>query len=341
MLMPMVHPNNALTVVCLSITLPIVLTSCVDMTPIEGHVLSSTSEQRFTADIIDRDWAAINSLRKRIVVAKEKAPSIYAITRAESMTEFGAGEYAENDRTGIVEDTLDDAMNILKTQEAGNANVINPVPDMRGTQRIRQDLWDKIEKIKQDPDKLRCVGEETARLESGLQELAHENYEVVTKLNTSEHSEPFMVLVDTQNKVLDEALSHCHSVPSMPTKTIFSADALFGFNKSEEQDILEEGKQKLNSFAANMANQPNWQKMVITGHTDRIGLHSYNLFLGKKRADTIRSYLVKKFNLPADKIETRSLGYAEPIKECTGEKVTPELKACLQPNRRVEIDVSN
>jgi outer membrane protein OmpA-like peptidoglycan-associated protein len=40
-------------------------------------------------------------------------------------------------------------------------------------------------------------------------------------------------------------------------------------------------------------------------------------------------------------IETRSMGYAQPIKYCSGNKVNNELKACLQDNRRVEIELIN
>lgn len=316
------------------------LTACVDMTPVRGHALSTTPKQRFTDEAINRDWAAINSLRSRIAAVRPVASSAYAVSRAEGMTEFGVEEYAETDKTGVIEAVLDDALAMLLTQEKRTKLQNLDIPKMPGTLMMRQDLWDKTRQIKKDPIKFNCVQEQLARLEVGLIELAHEQYEVNAKLNTEEHTKPYETLVDVLNEDLDDALSHCKPVSKLPRKYVFAADALFKFDKFTEQDILDAGKQKLNAFAKEIIkNQVQWQTIIITGHTDRLGRHDYNLRLGQKRADTIRDYLLKNYSLPANRIKTRSMGYVQPVVYCSGEEITDELIACLQPNRRVEIEL--
>lgn len=317
-----------------------VLTACVDMTPVQGHALSTKPEQRFTDEAINRDWAAIKELRNRIAAVRTDAPSAYAVVRSEGMTEFGAEEYAETDKTGVIEVVLDDALAMLLTQESRTKLQNLDIPKMSGILMMRQDLWNKTRHIKKDPLKFNCVQVQLARLDVGLVELAHEHYEVNAKLNTEEHTKPYESLVNTLNDDLDDALAHCKPVTKLPRKYVFAADALFKYDKSAVQDILETGKQKLDTFAKEISmNQVQWHSIIITGHTDRLGRHDYNLGLGQKRADTIRDYLVKNYSLPESRIKTRSMAYVQPVVYCSGEEINDELIACLQPNRRVEIEL--
>jgi outer membrane protein OmpA-like peptidoglycan-associated protein len=320
------------------LSMVLALTACVDMTPVNGHALSSTREQRFSDAVISRDWQDIDAMRQRIATLTNRAVSVYAITRADAMTEFGAEEYAETDATGVIEAALDDGLRMLSSQERMNKTPDMTIPQMPGVLLIRQDLWDKTGRIKKDPVKFNCVQQQLARLEVGLIELAHEHYEVVQKLNTEDHVRPYHNLVNILNEDLDDALQRCHAKPVV--KYIFAADALFAFDKSDVKDILETGRQKLQEFAKDiLTNQQQWQQIIITGHTDRLGGHEYNLLLGQKRADSIKDYLVANYSVAANRIKTRSMGYVQPVVYCAGEQKTDALIACLQPNRRVEIEV--
>lgn len=328
---------------CLGLLL-VNLTACVDLTPMHGHALSSTAEQRFSDEVIARDWSEIDHLRERLAAVRPKAVSSYALARAEALLEFGAIEYAENDNTGVLEPVLDDALRLLNTQEAQQKIIQLDLPNMTGIRKVRLDLWQKTAELKQDPVKLACAGIAIARLEVALLEFAHEQYEVDVKLNTEEHTAPYVAFVDALNKVLDEQLARC-SDGTMLQHWLLSADALFHFDKFSEADILPSGKPKLDAFAEGLLAQrakgtikPQFQ-LIITGHTDRLGGHGYNITLGQRRADTVRDYLVHRHGLSREQIETRSMAYAQPIKYCTGVKITDELKACLQPNRRVAIEL--
>lgn len=131
--------------------------------------------------------------------------------------------------------------------------------------------------------------------------------------------------------------------PSSPGKATFSvdysADALFGFDKAA---VTPAGQQSLDKFTAELKGS-NFEVIMITGHTDRLGPQKYNQKLSVQRAESVKSYLVKSAGIPADKIETRGANGANPVTkpgECKGNKATRKLIACLGPDRRVEVEVS-
>jgi outer membrane protein OmpA-like peptidoglycan-associated protein len=72
-------------------------------------------------------------------------------------------------------------------------------------------------------------------------------------------------------------------------------------------------------------------RIRITGHTDSDGTHEHNMDLSKRRADSVKSYLVDK-GVSADRIETRGAGPDEPI----ADNDTGEGK---QRNRRIEFKI--
>ncbi len=114
------------------------------------------------------------------------------------------------------------------------------------------------------------------------------------------------------------------------------ADALFAFDSDA---ISNSGAVLLDDLVGNLtAAILLEQKIEITGHTDRIGPDAYNLALSKRRAESVRSYLVAKGVVPTY-IETKGLGSAHPVVECPGLR-GQVLIACLAPNRRTEVEVS-
>ncbi|MFQ5643527.1 MAG: OmpA family protein [Thiogranum sp.] len=114
------------------------------------------------------------------------------------------------------------------------------------------------------------------------------------------------------------------------------ADTLFGFDSDA---ISDNGAALLDDLVGNLtAAILLEQKIEITGYTDRIGDDAYNLALSKRRAESVRSYLVAKGVVPAY-IETKGLGSANPVVECPGMR-GQALIDCLAPNRRTEVEVS-
>ncbi|MET0963425.1 MAG: outer membrane beta-barrel protein [Noviherbaspirillum sp.] len=128
--------------------------------------------------------------------------------------------------------------------------------------------------------------------------------------------------------------------PSAPLmKVAFSADSLFDFNKSA---VKPSGKQALDKFSTDLRGTK-YDVVKVTGHTDRIGKHDYNMKLSSRRAEAVKSYLSTSAGIPADRITATGVNGADPVTkpgECVGQKPTPKLIACLQPDRRVEVEVS-
>ncbi len=78
----------------------------------------------------------------------------------------------------------------------------------------------------------------------------------------------------------------------------------------------------------------------ITGYTDYLGSDSYNLALSQQRADAVRQYLIAQ-GVATGLIQAHGAGKQQPVKEVARAPGSREaLDACLQPNRRVEIEVN-
>jgi OOP family OmpA-OmpF porin len=129
--------------------------------------------------------------------------------------------------------------------------------------------------------------------------------------------------------------------PPPPTrkKVSFSGDALFDFAK---ETLRPAGMLELDKFAAELRGT-RFDVITVTGHTDRIGSAGYNLKLSQRRAETVKSYLVDKAGIPADKVTTTGADGSDPVtkpEDCKGRTRTPALIACLQPDRRVDVEVT-
>ncbi|MDN6276085.1 MAG: OmpA family protein [Psychrobacter sp.] len=120
-----------------------------------------------------------------------------------------------------------------------------------------------------------------------------------------------------------------------------SADALFEFDKSSAQDIVPRGKDELDELAQTLRQYQgdDDSSIVITGHTDRKGDASYNMNLSTDRAYTVANYLVSQGVNP-NTISAVGAGETQPIKECSTDLPRQQEIDCLQPNRRVTLDIT-
>ena len=127
------------------------------------------------------------------------------------------------------------------------------------------------------------------------------------------------------------------AAPPPPRRVSFSADALFAFDKSV---IRPEGARDLEKFARDLRGT-SYQHIHVYGYTDRIGSEAYNLALSQKRADAVKGYLVDTAGLDAGKVKAEGRGKSDPVTkpgECEGKR-SPKVISCLQPDRRVELEV--
>jgi len=118
-------------------------------------------------------------------------------------------------------------------------------------------------------------------------------------------------------------------------KITLDSNVLFVFGKA---DLKPEGKAAIDSqVIGKLAQIQKLEVVIVTGHTDRIGSDAANQKLSEERAKTVGDYLASK-GVDKAKIQTIGMGETQPVVKCD-QKNQKELIACLQPNRRVDVEV--
>lgn len=140
--------------------------------------------------------------------------------------------------------------------------------------------------------------------------------------------EPAVPQTTTQIQVID-----------VEESVTLEADSLFKFGQGDTEGLTAKGFASLGALATSLKNDfENINAIELVGHTDRIGSDEYNLQLSQQRANTIKTFLQNR-GITAP-ISARGVGKADPVTtNCTGNTPTPELIACLQPDRRVVINI--
>ena len=124
----------------------------------------------------------------------------------------------------------------------------------------------------------------------------------------------------------------------LPQKINFSADTLFDFDKAA---LRPEGKAKLDELAR-LLEGANYEVILAIGHTDRIGSAAYNQKLSVRRAAAVKKYLTEK-GIPPNRVYAEGKGKTQPLtkpSDCKSKQNRKLLIACLQPDRRVSVEVT-
>jgi OOP family OmpA-OmpF porin len=111
------------------------------------------------------------------------------------------------------------------------------------------------------------------------------------------------------------------------SKITLQADTLYDFNKS---DLKPEGKATLDKIAADLS-KIKLEVIIAVGNTDSVGTDAYNMALGQRRAQSVKSYLTSK-GVDGSRIYTESKGKSNPV----ASNATAEGRA---KNRRTDIEV--
>ena len=109
-------------------------------------------------------------------------------------------------------------------------------------------------------------------------------------------------------------------------KTLLPSDLLFEFNRTELRESAKVGLMKLALLIDKNPNLYCW----IEGHSDLIGGEEFNIELSRKRAESVKQYLVTSMRMNPDRIITRGFGKSQPL-------VVDGDAEAQAPNRRVEI----
>lgn len=128
--------------------------------------------------------------------------------------------------------------------------------------------------------------------------------------------------------------------PPVIQKLTLSTDVLFPFGKAE---LAPGGQAKLDELAQT-AQGAEVDRVVIVGNADRIGSDKFNQDLSERRAQAVKDYLAAK-GVAQDRVQAEGRGESQPVTGDQCKNMGPERKSnaklvsCLQPDRRVEIEV--
>jgi OOP family OmpA-OmpF porin len=129
------------------------------------------------------------------------------------------------------------------------------------------------------------------------------------------------------------------AAPAAPAPVIekvsLASDVLFEFDKAQ---LRPAGQEKLDELAGRLKDAQ-IESVLAVGHADRIGPEQYNEKLSAERAEAVKQYLAQK-GIEQQRVQAQGRGEAQPVTgdQCKGQKGA-KLISCLQPDRRVEIEV--
>jgi OOP family OmpA-OmpF porin len=124
-----------------------------------------------------------------------------------------------------------------------------------------------------------------------------------------------------------------------PRRVQLSADSLFSFDKSA---LTPDGKTALDTFARDTRGTT-FDSITVEGNADRLGSAAYNQKLSVQRADAVKVYLASTPELKTATINASGKGESNPMTkpgDCEGKRATKALITCLQPDRRVDVEMT-
>jgi outer membrane protein OmpA-like peptidoglycan-associated protein len=124
----------------------------------------------------------------------------------------------------------------------------------------------------------------------------------------------------------------------LPSTMTLGGDALFKTGQSSIKGLTPEGRAQLDALVAKIKAYGAIDSIKVIGHADKMGKPVANQKLSLARAKAVASYLKSK-GVNAATIVTAGMGDTKPVVECDMKQAKDALKACLAPNRRVDVEV--
>lgn len=100
----------------------------------------------------------------------------YHLAKAQAWLEFSKEEYFDNDRSGIIEATFEEARKLIEQLEAGVTTPLDMTTPVLEGERWEPGSWQAVEEL--TAQKLSCAGNLIARLEVQLVHVEHELHEL-------------------------------------------------------------------------------------------------------------------------------------------------------------------
>ena len=306
-------------------------------------------ELRISDRAVAADQQAYRLLQERIKKLNDGGVRVgdYYLSKAQCWLDVSFHEYTRNDRSAFPLQALQESAKIVAALEDGSApNPGDATPLVNDATRLREDLWSSFGQLRASPG-FACAAQKVA---CGEVELVHAGNEY--KQQGWRHANPYVQLAEDAQAAARSAAAACPADQPKPDpqpailpprseheRITLDMDALFRFDKAGPADVLPQGLEKIRELAARLQQgYVQIDTLSVTGHTDRLGSDSYNQALSEKRALTVKQ-LLREQGI-ANVISAYGKGKAEPVAACDQVAPRAALIACLQPNRRVEIELT-
>ena len=294
----------------LAATVMLASTACTVATRVvdEPQATQGVHEQsaRITEAAIEDDIAYINSLRQRLGMLNAAGLSIedYQLCKAQAWVDMAFDEYTDNDRSAVVEASLQQAEMIITGLEQG-LEISMATPVIATSKYLRDDLWASAEAVKSSPS-FACSACGVARLEVQLVWVGHETNELGWRHASSE----IMAAERIERDIRDSA-ARCEGLEEtqlqLPDRLHFSHDS----------SVISPQSAALLTRISEYMHTDGKIRLQLEGFADETGSTDYNLALSLRRAIAEREFLLKK-DIAPERLTLRTLGELDPVKKKAG-----------------------
>lgn len=326
---------------------------------------------RITDERILADRQTLEAVQARLRRLNEAgvAQNHYTLAKAQCWLDTARTQYAENDRSGYVEEALAQSQSLVQSLEADpQARAGFDTPLIARSTYLRDDLWRQLSALQALP--MACNARTVACAEVRLVRAGHAEQQTGWRAAL-----PHVQMVEDALRQSAQEAARCQPpaesavvarsaaapalapAPAAPAVTAVTTatvadqplqrerftvltDTVFRFGKSGPHDLSVEGRARLHDLVQSLQRYPVIRVLSITGHTDRLGSDDYNQQLSQRRAATIQDYLASA-GIRAGRVESVGKGRREPVTSACGAQLPrPALIRCLAPDRRVSIEIT-
>lgn len=300
-------------------------------------------KQRITDEAVAKDLALLRRWRARARALPESGPAaIYAREKALGWIAFAFDEYTDNDRTAVVDSAFSEAQRLVIAAEAGQAAAPG-TPLVPGTARVLPEVGAQLQRLAESPQTLACAPREIAQGEVALLRAGHEGVD-----GAACRSEPHREATERLAREAAAKAAACEPPADTTVQAVPAPEPLVPVTEPLPEEVLEvpnvvhfafdksgliaESRAVLDTIAAALVQLGGRARIEVIGHTDLRGTREYNVGLSRRRATSVRNYLLSK-GVSAEQLELAPLGKSRPRVLGARSKVEHAR------NRRVELQV--
>ncbi len=312
---------------------------------------------RITDERIIQDRQTLEGVQQRLRKLNEAGipQNSYSLAKAQCWLDTAKSQYHENDRSGYIEESMTEAVKIAQALEADKtARAGLDTPLVARSSKLRDDLWAQLSNYKNQPASLACNARTVACAEVRLVRAGHADEQTGWRQAT-----PHIQMVEDALRRAKIEADGCvqpragvltardGAVPAPSAAApvhretyVLLTDTLFRFDKSGIEDMIPGGMQRLNDVAQRLKAYKSIQTLTVFGYTDRLGADEYNDKLSEARAKTVQAYL-ESLGVKSATAVAQGKGKRDAVsKDCSATLSREQLIQCLQPDRRVTIEVT-